>query len=319
MKKNQADQTQLFSDEEIGSLPVEVRNKIDDRISGGHPRGTALIAAEQITKKNLETRLSNVEALVAFYNRAEDLIIKRTKDEDWLMIGETPYPLESAVKKAHMTIGSKIRDIRIEEDQVVEQIQGGDFKVIYYTAYGTICFNGQEAEAVGTSSTKDSFFAERSREVKDEKGNVVKEGQYPKKEKYLLQLEDVSIMNVKKKAVTNLYKRGLDLIFRLNPTKEKLEELGITPKSGFQFGKGMTGGSTDSAADKETRTKIKSLIATLSAATGKNTGAILQEVTTFQKPGSDPFPGYTDVARVSPKMLGKTLKQLEGIAKKSGV
>jgi hypothetical protein len=234
------------------------------------------------------------------------------------MIGDNPYPLEAAVKKAHMTIGSTISGIYFEEDKIIEQIQGGDFPVIYFTAFGTVEFNGQRAQAIGTASTKDPFFAERSRDKKDEQGNVVKEGNKPVKEKYLLRLEDVPIMNVKKKAVTNLYKRALDLIYRLNPTKERLEKLGIKPKAGFTFTGGGQGGSTDSAADKETRTKIKTLLNGVSAATGKSSGAILQEITRFEKPGSEPFPGYTSPDRVSPKMLAKTLKQLEALAKKAG-
>ncbi len=318
-QRKRPDQTQLFTDEEIDAMPVEVKNLVDTRVPATHPRGTALIAAERITKENLAVRLSNVEALVEFLNKAEDLVIKRTKSQDWLMIGDMPYPLESAVKKAHSTIGSKIKGLRIEEDKVIEQIQGGDFPVIYFSAYGNVCFNGQEAEAFGASSTKDEFFAARTRDKRDADGNVVREGDKPVKEKFLLPLSEVAIMDVKKKSVTNLYKRGLDLIFRLNPTKEKLAELGITPKAGFTFTGGGKGGSPDSAADKETRTKIKTFINTLSAATGKSSGAILQEVTHFEKPGSDPFPGYTDVARVSPKMLGKTLKQLEVLAKKAGV
>ncbi len=318
-KRKQGEQEELFTDQEIQALPVEVRNRVDTAIAKSHPRATQLIAAEKITKANLEVRLSDAAALVDFYNRAEDLIIKRTKNEDWLMIGDSPYPLESAVKKAHMTIGSKIKDIRIEEDKVIEQIQGGDFSVIYFTAYGTVCFNGQEAEAIGTASTKDQFFAERTREKKDGSGNVVKENDRPVKEKYLLPLEDVSIMNVKKKSVTNLYKRTLDLIFRLNPTKEKLADLGITPKSGFTFAGGSKGGSTDTPADKETRTKMKTILASLSAATGQSTGEVLKGVTYFEKAGSDPFPGYTDPSRVSSKMLGKTMKKLEDLAKKAGI
>jgi hypothetical protein len=305
-QKKKPEQTSMFTDEEIDALPVEVKNLVDTRIQRTHPRGGALIAAERITKENLAVRLSNVEALVEFLNKAEDLVIKRTKSQDWLLIGDMPYPLESAVKKAHSTIGSKITDLRIEDDRVIEQIQGGDFPVIYYTAYGIVDFNGQKAEAVGTASTKDDFFALRSREVKDENGAPVKDGSRVKKEKYLLRLEDVAIMNVKKKAVTNLYKRGLDLIFRLNPTKEKLAELGINPKSSYGFGTGSQGGSTDTKAEKELRTKLKSLIAKVSDATGQTQIAVLKSVTKYKD-----YQGAQDPNRVTAKQLPFAVEKLE--------
>lgn len=309
-------QTNLFDNVDVKNLPAEVRNKIELDPSPDHPRRNALVTTEKITKDNLLKVLENTEALVSFYNKAEDLILKRTKNEDWMMIGNNPYPLESAVKKAHMTIGSKIVDIRVEQDRVTEQIQGGDFDVLYFTAYGRVCFNGQEAEAIGTASTKDKFFAERSREVKDSTGKVVMNGNYPAKEKYLLKLKDVEVMNVKKKAVTNLYKRALDLIFRLNPTVDKLKELGITPASGYDFAGGSQGGSTDTADEKEQRTKIKTLLAKISQDTGKSIGKILQNVTSFGT-GEKAFKGYTDPARVSPKMLAKTITSLTKLSEKS--
>lgn len=305
-QRKRPDQTQLFTDEEIDAMPVEVKNLVDTRIPATHPRGTALIAAEQITKENLAVRISNVKALVEFLNQAEDLVIQRTKSQDWLMIGDTPYPLESAVKKAHSTIGSKIKGLRIEEDRVIEQIQGGDFSVIYFTAYGIVCFNGQEAEAIGTSSTKDDFFALRSREVKDESGAPVKDGKHVEKEKYLLKLEDVATMNVKKKAVTNLYKRGLDLIFRLNPTVEKLKELGITPKSSYGFGTGSKGGSVDTEKEKALRTTLKTLVAKVSDKTGQTQAQILMSVTAFKD-----FKGFQVADRVSSKQLPYAVEKLE--------
>ena len=313
MKKNQAEQTEIFTDQEIDALPVEARAVVDTRVPATHPRSQALLSTERITKANLAVRLDNAEALVEFYNRAEDLILRRTKSEDWLMIGEKPYPLESAVKKAHMTIGSVIKNIRIEEDRVIEQIQGGDFQVIYFTAYGPVCFNGQEAEAVGTASTKDSFFAERTRDVLDKDGKPVKEGDRVKREKYLLKLEDVAIMNVKKKAVTNLYKRALDLIFRLNPTVEKLKELGIEPVSGFSFGSGSKGGSTDSAADKELRTKLKSLVAKVSDATGQTRAQVLMSVTAYKD-----FKGFQVADRVTTKQLPYAIDKLEKMLSGAG-
>lgn len=280
-------------------IPVEVYQRLPNSdIAESHPRRSALLHVEKITKQNLVEMLENAEALIEFQNKATKLIIKRTKNEDWLMIGKNPYPMESAVKKALQTIGASISNLRIEEEIITERHNGSDFKVKYFTAYGDMIFNGRTAQAIGTSSSKDKFFAERTRKNGD--SSV----------KYLLTLDEVDLPSVKKKAVTNLYKRGLDLIMKLNPTEAELKELGITPISGFSFAQGTQGGSVDTPEIKELRTKLSTLLATASKELNRPISAILKESTAFND-----FGGYLSVDRVSANMLPKAIMKITEMIK----
>lgn len=101
---------------EVLDLPANVLSRIPSAdIVESHPRRNELLQAEKITKGNLQTLIENAEALVEFHNKAVTLILKRTKNEDWILMGDKPYPLESAVKKALQTIGADVVNIRIAE------------------------------------------------------------------------------------------------------------------------------------------------------------------------------------------------------------
>lgn len=309
-----ADQSDLFGNVDVEQLPVRVKEAISPmEIARSHPGRTALMAMERITRANLATFIDNAEALVDFLNKAEELIIKRTRSEDWIIMGETPYALESAVKKALSVLGASITNIDIEETRVVESQDGRDFPVVYFTAFGDVIFNGRSVQAVGTSSTKDPFFAERWKPALNPDGSVkLDENKREIRVKVLLPLQEVEVQNVKKKSVTNLYKRGLDLIFKLNPTTEFLKSKGIEPKS-FSYGKGSSGGSTDTAEEKDLRTKLKSLLAKVAAETGQSQAAILKSKTAFNN-----FQGYTEPDRVSSKMLKRTIDDLDAMLKSGG-
>lgn len=290
-----------MADEEFKNVVLSRMQNTD--IIESHPRKNELLQAERITQGNLQKMLDNANALIEFQNRATTLILKRTKNEDWFLIDGKPYPLESAVKKALQTIGADITNIRIAEELVIETNEGKDFPVKYFTVYGDMSFNGRIVQAIGTSSTKDKFFAERKKKIKDLSGKE-------ENVKYLLPLDEVDVSSVKKKAVTNLYYRGLSLIMKLNPTLEELKAIGITPTSGYSHGKGTSGGSTDSAAEKDERTKLNSLLAKAAQELGKSAVDVLKEATAF-----DNFPGYTTVDRVSVAMVPKAIKNIESMLK----
>jgi len=315
MSKTKEAQLGMFSDEDIAAMPVEQQALVEVNHQSSHPRHSAIVASEKITASNLATKLSDAKAMIEFFKQAKTLVLTATKKQDWILIGgDKPYLIESGVKIAHQTIGSKIINMKIEVDERIEDIEGGNFKVIYFTCNAEVLFQGLNFPVIGTSSTKDQFFAARSRELKDEDGKVImsEDGKYPMKEKYLLPLVQVELQNVKKKCVTNMYKRALDLVFKLNPTKEDLEAINIKLEASGGYGHktGSGGGSTATPEEKEKRLTIVKLILRLHELTGMEGGAILAEHTKFND-----FKGYTDPDRVSPKMLDKTITKLQKLEK----
>jgi len=251
--------------------------------------------AEKITKKNLQTMIENAEALVAFSIQARTLAIKNTNAGDWQIFGEKIHLCESGVKKTLALIGASIGSVTIEEEIVFEclemkkdskQIKIEDFKVGYFTAQGEISFNGMKHFNIGTSSTKDDFFAKRA-------------GAY-------IDYDSVNRNNVKKKAVTNLNYRLLNMVMKLNPTIEELKEQGVELGAGVGFGKGTNGGTTDAEEEAKLRLELRNLCQKIANDNGVKAGDLLQAFTAFND-----FDGYVQVDRVSNKMLLKTITALK--------
>jgi len=253
-----------------------------------------------ITKHNLAQMISNAEALVDFYNAARKIALKATNPHDWTILGEKPYCLDSGVNKILQFLGASFKNIKSVTESETEVEIG---RVDHYTTTGEFFFNGQTFSNIGMASTKDKFFAERTRKFTDPDGTF-KEG-----DKYFLKFDEVDRANCKKKAVTNLKHRLLLTAFQFNPDIEELKNH-FGDKFGkistVSYGKGSKGGSTDSAATKNKRTELGNLILILVDGDTEKAGAKLQELSKFGE-GEKAFKGYDDLKRVSIKMLDKTI------------
>lgn len=296
--KNQAD---LFTDtpsEVAGGMEIEAMST------------QQVVVVDKVTKANLARLLEDAEALVEFSKKISDLAIKRTSNQDWVLFGDKPYLTESGVKKTLALCGANTHSTTIEKEIVNEK--SGNV-VIYFMAQGKIDFNGKTYENVGTSSTKDKFFAERTRKEDDKSNDPPK---YKKGDKYVIDVDEVDIPSVRKKSVTNLQHRLLDMVLKLNPTKEQLKELGIEPAAGFKFAQGSKGGATDTKDEKELRTEIKTLVNRYVKDEGKSEADVVQWATSFEgKNGGKDFAGYKTVDRISVKMLKGTLEKLHNLDK----
>lgn len=291
-KPDEAKQGDLFAP----PVPVPPGDVHPEEISGRQ-----LMLYEKITEENKDRLVSEAKALVDYSNKIREIALKNTNANDWVLFDDKPYMTEGGVKKTLSLCGASVIGTKIEKEILKE---AGGLVVIYFTATGKICFNNRIYENIGTSSTKDRFFAERRRYADHP------EGQWKKGDKYLLDLDEVDIPSVRKKSVTNLQHRLLDMILTLRPTKEDLKNANITVTQGFRHSTGAKGGSTDSADEKKVRTEIASILARVASDRGLPEADVLRGVTAFQG-----FNGYDNVDRVSSKMLNKTLGKLKSMDK----
>ena len=285
--------------EVAGGLPVEAMS----------PNQLSLVKSATITKANVASMIQNAEALVEFFNRARTVAIKATSNQDWCVFGDKVHLCEGGVKKVLGVIGASIQNTKIDEeirfesvDRLIKNEKGKPevvaddrFKVGYFTATGEIDFNGKILSNVGTSSTKDDFFARRNSDG----------------DKYYLDYDEVDKNNVKKKAVTNLSYRLCEMAFKMNPTIEELKAQGITPSGSVSFGTGSKGGSTDTADEKKLRGELRDLCLKTANDANIKPQDLLQALTAFGEDTEKPFAGYTQTDKVSVKMLSKTIAKLK--------
>lgn len=247
---------------------------------------------QTITKGNLAEMVANAEALVEFNKKITELAIKQTEMSDWVMLGDFPYLMDRGIDKVLQLVGASIVDISITEEKLTT---ADGTQSIHYTATGTILFNGRSASNIGMSSTKDAFFADRSRWIPDPD----KPGEN-KKEKYKLPLEEIEIPNIKKKCVTNLKHRLLNMAVRVSPSKEALEAaFGEKFKgSSVSYGKGSKGGSISTGKEGDHRTELGNLVRQIAHYENSNEKDTLMALTAYND-----FKGWYTLDRVSPKAL----------------
>lgn len=251
-----------------------------------------VVALEKVTKANLERLVEEAEALVSFTNRIKTVALKATNGTDWAVFGDKPYLLETGVKNVLQIVGASVFDVQMDEE--IRHEDDGR-KVGYFTAIGKISFMGRVHVNVGTGTTKDKFFAKR------------KDAQGGEKE---LTYDEVDIQNVRKKAVTNLQHRLLDMVLKLRPTLDELKALGIEPKGKVDFAKGSQGGTTDTADEKTLRAELKTLVARAANVLDRKPEDVLRDATAFGE-GPTAFAGYFNVDKVSAKMLKKAITSIK--------
>lgn len=243
---------------------------------------------QNVTKHNVAELISNAAALVEYYAAIKKLALKLTKPNNWEIIGDNPYLKDTGIKAILPIIGASTRNFKLYTDTEHEEGLG---RVDHYTAEGEILFNGKSYAEIGMASTKDVFFAKRN--------NV------------FLKWDEVDRANCKKKAVTNLYHRLLMAAFQFSPTIEELkahfgnafDKIGKT-----SFSKGSRGGETDDKETKQKRTELGNLILQLVEGDTSKAQSKLKELTSFTGDDGKFFPGYTDLTKVSVRMLDNVIK-----------
>jgi len=276
-----------MSEEE--TLPEEAENEASNLVST-----TSILATEQ----DLDAALARADIQVRFMEKAKAIALKVTNARDWHRMGENPYLSEIGCQKVSGVFGISFRDIKSSKEQMKDD--RGEY--IVFECTGIAMFNGRDLPVDGSSSTRDDFFAKRTN----------KETQEP----YLLPLSEIPYSNVKKKALTNMYHRGIVKILGLNPTWEEVEAAtgGKAPAGGsVGYGKNQTTGSGGALSPE--KKKIRDLMAEIfSDDMSKGTQWLISE-TEFTTGDGKQVRGKSEVKFLTDKQAPHVLKKIEALWK----
>jgi hypothetical protein len=274
--------------------PIEAESKVEQLPAVQAQSEEIRVVGNEITPTNLNQKIEQMQAWADFVRKTRVILFKQTQNSDWILQDGKPYLQDQGVTKMRLVAGGELRSLNPN----VEKVTAGDGRQDrYYRLSGTYEFHGRAVTVTGTSSTRDPFFAKR-------KGA-------------LIDVDQIDLNDLYKKAETNLYHRAFDKMFGISPTLEELDSFGINPASQIEHKKREV--VPDSDSDKKTRVELGRA---LMAATGNDkekASAFLKEITAFGD-GESAFPGYDSIAKVSAKMLKRALtnakKGVDGFRKR---
>lgn len=194
-------------------------------------------------------------------------------------------------------------DGRIDYEKVIED-QTNNKYTIYLT--GRIYYTGREQDyevQEGSSCSFDDWYSQYQNVewTEDENG---------KKHKKVLNANALPESKVREKARANLIQRLVKKFLGLDFTWEELEAAGIDRSKckGFTFSGNKGADSTDTMDKKKT---VWNKIVEICNGNIDLAKKSLQKLTSFEKKDGTMFDGYTDINKVSEKMLPNLIKKVD--------
>jgi hypothetical protein len=235
-----------------------------------------------------EDLISIAEQRLVRFEKMMEMALKVTAPSDWVLMqtknGPKPYLCGTGAEAIARLFGISIKDTRTEK--INSQDDGGAF--YFYRVTGTATRKNDVFEAMGTCSSRDSFFAMRAGEA--------------------LPLSQIDETNIMKAAYTNMTTNAITRFLGIrNVTIEALEAAGI--KIGeiakVEFKSGTKGGDKSAEwneAQKKKADAIDKALLEIYGGDGSLAGAKLEELTAFTYQGK-PVPGQKDVKKLTGKRI----------------
>jgi len=251
---------------------------------------------QEITPANLDQRVKQMEAWADFVSRTREILFKQTKNSDWILQDGKPYLQDQGVTKMRLVAGGELRSLTPNMEKVTDSKGRQDR---YYRLSATYEFHGRAVTVTGTSSTRDPFFA-------------IRHGK-------LIDVDEIDLNDLYKKAETNLYHRAFDKMFGISPTLEELTGFGIAPEKDIDRKK-KKDPPLDGAAEKKLRAELGRELMKACGNDKVKGAEFLKEITSFTGKDGNEFRGYDSVVRVSKNMLKAAVtnakKGVEGFRKR---
>ena len=225
-----------------------------------------------LTRKILE----ELKEQVALRREAALILISLTTPKDWTNLGDKPYLTESGVSKIASVIGVQFSEPQIEES-AGDDAQG---HFIEYTCRLEAMWRGKVLPEIGTSTTRDQFFARANGED--------------------LPFEKINRMNVKKKCVTNAHGRALTKMLGLRGLSwDEITARGVDrPTESVRFKGGERKAATGAGGWSEAKKNIWGMLLEMSGGDEAAAGERLFGLT--DNPEKQ-FPGKRDPQQLSEK------------------
>jgi hypothetical protein len=238
-----------------------------------------------VTVESLEKQLALADKYFELFDHIRKRAISLTDQFDWIDQEGKPYLQETGAAKIAAAFNIQTSDLQCVKEK--ERDDRGDYITFTWTAI--LSWNCRSIMCIGTSSTRDKFFGR-----KNEKD---------------LPLQDIDLMNVKKKGWTNLMNRGIKQLLGLTFTWDDVSKYSdgrITKEKCkvFSYAKGGRGGKAQESADTGAkRTAVWNQMLEMKIGDIEEAQALLKQLTKYKD-----SEGKTDISQVSEMQL-KYLEQ----------
>jgi hypothetical protein len=250
----------------------ETAEVINDNLPSVIPGDREVLDPEQMMK--------NAMARAEIVEKMRELAIKSTKPNDWINYGDKPGISGPGAERAARTIGLIAFDVRAS----TEDLPDSEY-IIYMN--GKMGFRGGEyIEATGSCCSTKPFFTAKAKDSPVNPGDI------------------------HKNALTNFYVNGVTRFLGLRGlTWEDLKEIGgekFTPDKAQTIDYKSAKNIERTEEDSNVLGVVWEWLLEMNVGDVANAKKQLQKLTAF----SD-FPGYTNIKKVSPKMVDKLSKKVE--------
>jgi len=264
-----------------------------DKIKTNEPETTEIQPIiSQLPENNVEQIINRADKFVGFLNRLKLIALKATNGHDWSVLGGNPYLTDTGARKIGQVFGVQFKNIRTEREELND---GNGRTDLYFTTYGVAEWNSKSIEEMGTGSTKDKFFAKRTRDG----------------EEFLLPVSEIDIPSVKKKSVTNFYNRAIKRILGLSFEMSDLDAAEIKPASSVNYAGGSRGGNQDTADDKKMRSDLVGMLISICDNNQDAAKKKLTEITAFKAKDGNEVKGISDSKFLKGKRLSITYSKVK--------
>lgn len=284
------------------------RNDVEEKVTNGEMSEEAINPSEMalisIPEKGLsiEKELAAIEKNIAFFNKVKIIALKLTKPTDWVDQGGNPYLMDRGAENIAIAFGVDISEVRLTMEWA------DDPKGRYYTfiasgkAYSKKL--GRYVEDIGACSQRDRFFGVAGGKLKE--------------------IEEVDMVNIRRKAVTNLYSRLIKRVIGLmGVTFDDLKEAGVDTSriQKIEYKSGSQKADADLSTDaKEKRSKIWSMLLEMTVGDEDLARGMLESISAFKdKDGNEHK--LSDISRLTSEkwiasLYNKVKKEFEAVMKK---
>ena len=267
--------------------------------------------AQTASVESLEKQLEKADRYMKALDRIRKLAIQMTNTNDWVDENGVPYLQASGCSKIAGGFGVQVWSVEIIREN--HEDDRGEYTLYTTSGYGK--WNNNESHEIGTATSRDKFFAQRTAYNKETREN----------EKILLPMSEINQADIKKKSHTNFMNRLIKKLLGLSFTWEEIDQAtdGRISKdkcTGVTYDKGSRGGNTDSTDVKERKSKLRQRIFDMCGGDEASAKEWLKSVTSFTAEDGTEVRGKASVQYLTEKQvprvereLEKKLKELEGV------
>lgn len=240
-----------------------------------------------------EAMLKRAEAAIPLINRMKLVALGVTTPQDWTRIGKEPYLTENGVQKVARLFGIRMQVLKVE--QRTDTIEGK--QIITFTAVVRAKLGSGYVDSEGVANSEDQFFGGGK------------------------SLGEISLVNLRKKAVTNACGRALKRVIGLGKvTWKDLEPYKITPETvaGYDFkGKAGSGEAGEPPPPRgpqqpsEAHDKLRSMLMEMAGGKSAEASKLLEKYSAFQGRDGKLVPGKKRIDQLSPAAAGMACRKVE--------